>query len=387
LNQQRAGLGNTSRRCLFVSACFILCYLSTLSLFSQQAFIDVAQLSIYTIPSSFLNLRVAVGLLLSEVTIGILGYVYLEGYTLLNAFYMTMITISTVGFTEVQPLSDAGRLFTALLILANIGIFAYVLAVFSYYIIQGEIFKKMHLNLIKTSIKDLKGHVILCGYGKYGGEIAAHFNKHHLPFVVIDLDEEKIERIQKSEEKILYLQEDATQDDVLIKAGIQKASALISALPDDSDNVFVVFSARQLNPNLNIISRAKHPKSQKKLRMAGADHVVMPEQIGGFYMATLVSKPGAVEFFSYITNEYRSDIGFEEIPYRSLPEDCMGHSLGQLNIRKVTGVNVIGYKAPDGHYEVNPTPDTVLTPGSSFIVLGSNMQLEALKNYLKNYHV
>jgi len=344
------------------------------------------QLNIYTIPSSFLNVRVAIALLLGEVTVGILGFVLLEGYSLLNAFYMTMITISTVGFTEVQPLSANGRLFTALLILANFGIFAYALAVFSYYIIQGEIFKKMHLNLIKKSIKDLKGHVILCGYGKYGGEIASHFNKHKLPFVVIDLDPEKIERIQKSEEKIFYLQEDATHDDVLIKAGIERASALISALPDDSDNVFVVFSARQLNPKLNIISRAKDPMSQKKLRMAGANHVVMPEQIGGFYMATLVSKPGAVEFFSFITNEYRSDIGFEEIPYKSLPDDCMGLSLGQLNIRKVTGVNVIGYKAPDGHYEVNPSPDTVLAPESSYIVLGSNKQLEALKEYLDSYH-
>jgi voltage-gated potassium channel len=332
-----------------------------------------------------MNVRVAIGLLLGEITLGILGFLWLENYSLLNAFYMTMITISTVGFTEVQPLSANGRIFTALLILLNFGIFAYALAVFSYYIIQGEIFKKMHLNLINSSIENLNGHIIVCGYGKYGHEIATHFNKHKLPFVIVDLDADKIEQIQKSEEKILYLQEDATQDEVLVKAGIERASALISALPDDSDNVFVVFSARQLNPQLNIISRAKDPKSQKKLRMAGANHVVMPEQIGGFYMATLVSKPGAVEFFSFITNEYQSDIGFEEISYQSLPDDYIGLSLGQLNIRKKTGVNVIGYKAPDGHYEVNPTPDTILSTGSSFIVLGSNSQLEALKKYLEKY--
>jgi voltage-gated potassium channel len=343
------------------------------------------KLNIYTVPSSFLNIRVAIALLLTDFVVAILGFVLLEGYSFIDAFYMAMITISTVGFMEVEPLSPQGRLFTALLILANIGVFAYALAVFSYYIIQGEIYKKMHLNLVKSSIKKLKGHVILCGFGKYGGEIATHFNKHHIPFVVIDLDDQKIEQIQTSKEKIFYLQDDATHDDALIKAGIERASALISALPDDSDNVFVVFSARQLNPRLNIISRAKHPKSQKKLLMAGANHVVMPEQIGGFYMATLVSKPGAVEFFSFITNEYRSDIGFEEIEYKMLPEECQGKSLKELNIRKNTGANVIGYKAPDGHYEVNPQPDIILKPGTSFIVLGNEQQLQDLKYYIANY--
>ena len=343
------------------------------------------KLNIYTVPSSFLNIRVAIALLIADFVVAIFGFVLLEGYSFIDAFYMAMITISTVGFMEVEPLSAEGRLFTALLILANIGVFAYALAVFSYYIIQGEIYKKMHLNLVKSSIKKLKGHVILCGFGKYGGEIATHFNKHDISFVVIDLDEHRIEEIQKSQEKIFYLQDDATHDDALIKAGIERATALISALPDDSDNVFVVFSARQLNPKLNIISRAKHPKSQKKLLMAGANHVVMPEQIGGFYMATLVSKPGAVEFFSFITNEYRSDIGFEEIEYEQLPQDCKGKSLKDLNIRKKTGANVIGYKATDGHYEVNPEPEVILTPGTSFIVLGNEHQLEDLKYYIANY--
>ncbi len=119
--------------------------------------------------------------------------------------------------------------------------------------------------------------------------------------------------------------------------------------------------------------------------MAGANHVVMPEQIGGFYMATSFSKPGAVEFFSYITNEYQSDIGFEEITYVDLPADCQGKSLRDLHIRKETGSNIIGYKAPDGHYEVNPSPDTILQEGSSFIVLGNSRQLNRLKDYLNNY--
>lgn len=347
--------------------------------------LNIHRFNIYQVPSSFLSLRVAVILLVAELLISQVGFMVLESYSFSEAFYMTVITISTVGFTEVQPLSPVGRFFTSGLIITNIGIFAYVLAVFSYYVIQGEIFKNMHFNLISASIDKLSGHVILCGYGKYGREIALHFHKHDVDFVVIEKDPHKIEELQKSEDRILYLEDDATHDEVLVKAGISRASALISSLPDDSDNVFAVLTARQLNPRLTIISRSKDFRSQKKLLMAGANHVVMPEQIGGFYMATLFSKPGAVEFFSYITNEYQSDIGFEEVIYADLPAECQGRSLRELHIRQETGSNIIGYKAPDGHYEVNPSPDTILEKGASFIVLGNSRQLQRLRDYLEHY--
>ena len=164
-----------------------------------------------------------------------------------------------------------------------------------------------------------------------------------------------------------------------------KAKSIISALPDDSENVFTVLTARQLNPKINIISRALDPKAQKKLLLAGADHVVMPEQIGGFYMATLVSQPGAVEFFSFITDEYRSDIGFKEIKYTDLPSACQGKSIRELHIRRETGANIIGFHSADGNYMVNPPPDTRLTPDSSFILLGDKEQLAALKVFLENF--
>ncbi len=217
--------------------------------------------NIYQVPSSFLSLRVALILLIAELLISQFGFMILESYSFAEAFYMTIITISTVGFTEVQPLSTAGRIFTSGLIITNIGIFAYVLSVFTYYVIQGEIFKSMHLNLISSSIDKLSDHVILCGYRKYGREIALHFHKHDVPFVVIENDPLKIEEMQKSEDRILYLEDDATHDEVLVKAGISRAGALISSLPDDSDNVFAVLTARQLNPRLTIISRSKDFRS------------------------------------------------------------------------------------------------------------------------------
>ena len=341
--------------------------------------------NIYTVPASFLSLKTAFILIAGEILLGVLGFYIIENYDISDAFYMTVITISTVGFMEVEPLSQAGRLFTSWLILINIGIFAYSLSVFSYYVIQGGIYRKMHLNLINVKISKISDHIILCGYGKYGEEIATHLEKHNIQFVIVDQNPEKIETIQKSEEKMLYVEDDATHDETLIKAGIQRARALVSALPDDTDNVFTVLTARQLNPRINIISRAKNPKSQKKLTLAGANHVIMPEQIGGFYMATLISKPGAVDFFSFITNESQSDIAFEEILFEDLPENCQGKSIRDLRIRRLTGANIIGFKNPDGHYIVNPDPDTVLKPFCSFIVLGTAQQLSALKKYFEEH--
>ncbi len=339
--------------------------------------------NLFTVPSSFLSVRVAIGLLTLDLLVGILGFMLIEEYTLVEAFYMTVITISTVGYTEVGPLDTAGKLFTSFYIINNIGVFAYILAVFSYYVVQGEIFKDMHLNLINKSIKKLSGHIIICGYGRYGKEIAIHLQKHSIPFVIIDSDAEKIDLIQKSEDQLLYVQDDATHDEALEKAGIKKAQALISALPDDVNNVYTVLTARQMNADIMIVSRASDAKSEKKLRLAGANHVVMPEQIGGFYMAMLIGKPGAVEFFSYITRDYQSDIAFEEIHYDSLPPNLQDKTIREMHLRKATGANIIGFKQPDGNFIVNPEPDTAIIPASSFIILADRKQIQALRQFLK----
>lgn len=329
-----------------------------------------------------LSTKVAFWLLFGEFLIGMAGFMWLEGYNAREAFYMTVITIATVGFGEVQPLSPAGQVFTSVLIILNFGIFAYALSVFSYYVINGEIFKKMHQSHINNMIDKLKGHVIVCGYGRYGREVTLNFLHHRTPFVVVESDRQVVEEIQNSSDPILYIEDDATHDEALQRAGIARAKALIAALPDDSENLFIVLTARQLNPSLNIISRTSNARSQRKLLLAGANHVVMPEQIGGFYMATLVSKPGATEFFSYITRESESDIEFEELRYRDLPPACQNKPIHELHIRRETGANIIGYKQPNGGYIVNPSPDTVLVDNSSFIVLGTREQLERLRAFL-----
>lgn len=293
------------------------------------------------LPSVMMHLRTALVLLLLDMVIGVTFYVVVEGYSFSEAFFMVVITLSTVGYGEIQPLSHIGRIFTSGYIILNIGLFAYFLAVFSFNVLQGELFKRLYMDLMQTSIENLNNHVIICGYGKYGKEVARHFIKQRIDFVVIDQDPVKIEMLEKGEERTFHILDDATHDEVLLQAGVKRARGLISALPDDSDNLFIILTARQLNPRIQLVSRAKDPRSEKKLLLAGANQVVMPEQIGGFYMATLISKPGAVDFFSFITNEYRSDIGFEEITYDQAPQSCRGQTITDLHIRKSDRKSVV----------------------------------------------
>jgi len=340
----------------------------------------------YRVPGNFLNIRVAIALMIGELTAGIVGFMYLENYSFEEAWYMTIITISTVGYTEVRPLTASGEVFATILILANIGIFAYLLAAFSYYVIQGEFFKNWHLWLIKKQIRKLKDHIIICGYGRHGKEVVEHFMIHKMPFVLIEDNAEKIQEIQKSEHKILYIEGDATHDDILLEAGLKHARALVTSLPNDADNLLITFSARQLNPQINIISRASEPRAEPKLMRAGANHVVLPEQIGGFFMATLVSKPGAIEFLTFVTNEKNTiDIAFEEIRCDDLPPVCHNMTIGELKIDPTTGTHIIGFIRSDGNFIVNPTSAERVTKGSSLITLGTRHQLEKLKTYLNHF--
>jgi voltage-gated potassium channel len=347
----------------------------------------IEKLNWYTYRGGYLNHRLAFVLILLGFLTGIFGFMIIEGFNLREAVYMTIITISTVGFSEVRPLSGNGQIFTSILIILNVGIFTYSLSTFTALVIDGELFRNIHLKTIERHIKKMKDHIIVCGYGRYGREIADNLLSHNIPFIVIDNDSKKIEEIQRSQEKILYLEQDVTSDEALIHAKIQTARALITTLSDDTDNLFTVLSARQLNPKINIISSSKDHRTEKKLKMAGANHVIMPDRLGGFYMATLISKPGTVEFFSYLSNEFESDIGFEELDYENLPEKCRDKTIRELEIRKNTGANVIGFKQNDGSFIVNPKPDLSIEKGTSFILLGTKRQLAALAKYLQAYGI
>ena len=339
--------------------------------------------NLYRFTGQFLNFRTALGLFVLSLTIGTIGYIHFENYTITDALYMSISALSTVGFGEVKPLSVDGRVFSSVLILLNFGIFAYAASTFSFYLIRGEFFKRIHIKLINQKISRLRNHIIVCGYGKFGKEIASHLTLHNIPFVIVEKDGEVIREVQSNEERLLYIHSDASHDQSLVDAGVGRAKALISALPNDTDNVFAVLSARQLNPNLNIISRSANNKVAQKIKLAGANHVITPEQIGGFFMATLISKPDAVDFFTYLTSERDADICFEEIHFHGLPPSFIGKTIRQMEIRSRIGANVIGQKLADGSFIINPTPDTSLKAKESFIVLGNPVQLAQLKQLIQ----
>lgn len=332
--------------------------------------------------NSVLSLRVALWLTVGMAVICTGGLMLLEEMSFVDALYMAAITISTVGFGEVQPLSEAGRLFLSIFIFINVGVVAYALATFSYYVIEGNIFEQLEANRMQNKVDKLSGHTILCGFGRYGKEIARHLLLHKQDFVVIEQKGSKLEGDEFEDADLHYVLGDATEDDDLIRAGVERAGSLITALNDDSDNMFIVLSAKDINPRLRIVSRAHQSRSRQKMIKAGANHVIMPEQIGGFYMATLISKPGAVEFFSYVTNELASDIGFEEVLFDHLPQDLKGKTIMEINFRGNSGVNVIGHRLINGRYVVNPGPEAKLVVGESFITVGSQPQIMALRKFL-----
>lgn len=326
----------------------------------------------------FKRLYYAALLLLAVVCIGVAGYMLIEGYRFFDAFYMTIITIGTVGFMEVQPLSDAGRLFTAFLIITGFGTFAYAITSVTGYVIDGE-FREYYRHL-KTlnAIEKLNGHVIICGYGRNGRQAAQVLKKHDKRFVVVEQKKDEVEKLNHKFSH-LVLEGDATQDEVLLKAGVERAAALITTLPIDADNVFIVLTARSLNPKLAIISRASDDNSDRKLKTAGANNVIMPDKIGGAHMASLVLKPDVIEFIDYITGQGGPEINLEEITFDNLPEPLRNKTIKDLEIRNKSGANIVGFKTGTGEFIINPSPDTKLIPDGKLFVLGTPEQIRKLR--------
>jgi len=327
------------------------------------------------------RLYLAGALLLLAIATGVIGYMLIEGFSFVEALYMTVITLSTVGFGEVKPLSPPGQIFTVILIIFNIGIFTYAIATFSSFLLDGGFKEMLEIKRMEKKISKLENHVIVCGYGRYGQAVARHLIRHHRKFVIIDESREVVDQIPEAKE-LLFLEGDATSDEVLEFAGIQKAESLIAALPHDSDNVFVILSARQFNSKLNIIARANEPSSERKLKRAGADHVVLTNQIGGFFMAALVTKPDTVEFFTTLTEKGNDMPNFEEVTFDHLSDNIRGKTIRELQIRVKTGANVVGLKTPEGEFIINPSPNTKLEEHCGIIVLGTTEQIEQFKQYM-----
>ena len=305
---------------------------------------------------------------------GVLGYRFISDYTWLDALYMTIITVTTVGFMEVRPLDAESKVFTVLLITSSVFIFAYAISVITEYILSKNSLQILKKKKVKNKINSLSNHVIVCGFGRNGMQAAERLKAYKMPFVVIENDEKIIERY---EDDVLFVNGDANEDDVLMEAGVKDANYLIVTLPDDAANLFVVLSARQLNKKLFIISRASQVTSQKKLTLAGADNVIMPDKIGGDHMASLVVNPDLITFMDKLSTE-GEDTNLEEVPIEDFAEEIEFTSLRDLDLRRRTGCTIIGYIEPDGNYIINPEADLKMEPKSKVIVLGRPEQIRKL---------
>lgn len=321
----------------------------------------------------------ALALLMMVMLTGTVGYRIIAGYSWIDALYMTIITVTTVGFREVQPSDTPTKIFTIILIILSVFIFAYAISVITEYILSRGTFQNIKYRKMKKKLEQMDNHIIICGYGRNGRQAAAKLKAYRRPFAVIENDEEIINRCT---EDIVFVLGDANEDSVLEEAGIQRAKCLIAALPNDADNLFVVLSSRQLNKELVIISRASNESTVNKLRLAGANKTIMPDKIGGDHMASLVVMPDLVEFLDQLSIEGDNSINLEEIAIDDLSEDFSYRSIRDLDIRKHSGCTVIGYKEPSGSYIINPEADTKLLPHSKLVVLGRPEQIIKLNSIL-----
>ena len=228
-------------------------------------------------------------------------------------------------------------------------------------------------------LQKMQSHVIICGYGRNGQQAAKTLKAHKMNYVVIEKSEEAMRHHKHEDASLVYLAGDATEDELLIRACIEKAQAILITLPEDADNVFIVLSARSLNPNIHIVSRASTPSATAKLYKAGADNVIMPDMIGGTHMATLVSKPDVIEFIDFLSGEDGEAIHIEAVGYNKLPEAIRDKSLKQIMDWKRTGVNCIGIKDEDGKFCINPPEDIVISKGMKVIILGTKDQITEMK--------
>ncbi len=328
------------------------------------------------------SLSIAMFSLVLAIVIGTGGYMLLnDAYSLIDAFYMTVITITTVGFTEVHPMTETGKLFTIFLIFMSFGIFGYLASAVTRFILDGVFRRNLKDYRIVRSIEKLSGHVIVCGFGRNGRQACLELIEHGENVVVIDSKESSIDQIRLLPE-LLFVQGDATQEEVLNMANIAEAKALITAIPSDAENVYVVLTAREMNSKIKIISRSEKSQSDNKLKRAGADNVIMPDRIGGQQMAKLVAQPDVVEFLDNILLQSTMGVKLEEVSCKGLAHCFVGKSIRELNVRDRSGANIIGLKDQDGGYIYNPSPEIVLDKYFHLFVLGNKEQVHNLKQLL-----
>ncbi|MFQ5578314.1 MAG: potassium channel family protein, partial [Anaerolineae bacterium] len=316
-----------------------------------------------------------IALFLATIGVGTMGYRVIEGWQPLDAFYMTIITLTTVGFGELRPLSSAGRLFTVALIIGGMGIVAYASTTAVQWLVSGELKGELLARRRRRMLDRLQHHDIVCGFGRMGQHIAAELARRGSPFVVIDRNAETVARCRQLGHHCVL--GNAAEEATLHKAGIMRARSLIAAVNSDAGNVFIILTARALRSDLIIVARVNYDSAESKLRRAGANEVISPYLIGGRRMVHYVDRPGVVDFLDVVMHSPELELWIEEFNVR--PDSPLaGKSLRQAQLRSTVGVNVLSVRCPGKPLSTHPDADTVLNVGTRLIVLGTRQQLSSL---------
>ncbi|HTY64217.1 MAG TPA: potassium channel protein [Acidobacteriota bacterium] len=328
----------------------------------------------------FRRLLPVILLLLSIILLGIMGYILIEKWSPLEAVYMVITTLFTVGFQEVRPLSSAGKIFTMFIIVGGVGSAVYAAGQAVEIIVEGEMSGYRKRKRMDKKIREMKGHYIICGYGRVGHQVAQAFEASRVPFVIIDSKKETLEELE--EKGFAGIVGDATNDGVLAAAGILHAKGLVACSDSDVANVYVTLSARVLNPRLHIVSRAGIHDTEKKLIMAGANKVISPYFISGVRMAALATRPVASDFLDLVTHGGQVDFSLFEIP---IPEDSplIHKSIAEADIPNTSGAQVLAVRKADGSFELQPKAVSKIEKGDVLVVLGTQEQFEALEKVAK----
>ena len=330
--------------------------------------------------STVQTLRQALFALLALTLVGTVGYTTLAHMRPMDALYMTVITLTTVGFREVEPLDTVGQAFTIVLLFTGLGIVFYSATLVARELIEGSVQRALGRRKVQRQIAHMSGHYIVCGFGRMGRIVCKELEAKPVPFVVVEKDPEMLRDLEA--EHYPFLAGDATEDQVLVEAGIQRARGLVAALSKDADNVYVVLTARELGPELLIVARAEDERSERKLLHAGATRVVSPYTIGGHRMAHALLRPAVLDVIDLATHYRSIELQIEEV---TVPTGgfCEGLAIQQSGLRDQLGLIVIAIKKPGGEMVFNPRADVKIEAGDRLVLMGQTSNLRQIEERLR----
>ena len=320
--------------------------------------------------------RLSVVLLTTVLALGTAGFVVIEGWNTFDALYMTITTVTTVGYGEIHPLSRAGRVFNIGVVIFGVATVLYTFSFLMARLVEGDLHQRWIRRRRERMLDELDNHFIVCGYGRMGHIIAQEFARQSVPFVLVERDPGRMQ--EAIEAGFLAVEADASSEDVLQRVGISRARGFIAAVSTDADNVFAILTARLLRPDLFIIGRAETEDTKRKLIRAGADRVISPYQIGGLQLAQTALRPAVVDFVQLATSSDNLDLNMEQV---QIGEDAplAGRTIIEANLRQQFGVVVVGIQRASGAMEFNPPPESVMGVGDFLVVLGQAKNLRDLE--------